>query len=180
MGPMQLCRARRYCHCTICTFDCFTLHTLVSFMYVTVLVLCNKLWHIQLCAFACTVTKHWKHTMQFLPLSIFAWWWPSAESYMRVRMTTLEIWARKLRQSWTRNKVHTLYEWNWSDHNVASCLKDIDASGMQHSEHSNRGNRGQLTQMRNLKWMQTEQPKWPSVVDIATQGEEVNLMAPFS
>ena len=30
MGPMQLCRARRYCHCTICTFDCLTLHTLVS------------------------------------------------------------------------------------------------------------------------------------------------------
>ena len=53
-------------------------------------------------------------------------------------------------------------------------------SGVRHSEHSGRGNGGRLIQMRNLKRMQTERSKQPSAVDIATQGEEVNPMAPSS
>ena len=53
-------------------------------------------------------------------------------------------------------------------------------TGVQCSERSGKGNGGQLTQMKNLERMQTEQSKWPSAIDIATQDKEVNPMAPSS
>ncbi|KAI6004674.1 hypothetical protein EDD15DRAFT_2359402 [Pisolithus albus] len=55
-----------------------------------------------------------------------------------------------------------------------------EPSGTRRSARSGKGNGGQLAQMKMLERIQTEQPKRPSRIDVALQGEQINPMAPSS
>ncbi|KAI5980661.1 hypothetical protein EDD15DRAFT_2381695 [Pisolithus albus] len=55
-----------------------------------------------------------------------------------------------------------------------------EPSGTRRSARSGKGNGGRLAQMKMLERIQTEQLKWPSRIDVALQGEQINPMAPSS
>ena len=64
-------------------------------------------------------------------------------------------------------------------HTVAKAVDE--PAGKRRSGRTGKGSGGRLTQLRTLERIQTEQPvKRPSRADIATQGEEINPMAPSS
>ena len=104
--------------------------------------------------------------------------WPSARSSMKARTMRLKTEQRNL--EWPPQVCVHL---TCTKLLVLSCIRTLavnNETGTRRSEHAGKGNGCQLVQMQQFEQLQMEWSKWQSRIDIVTQGEDINLMAPSS
>ena len=104
--------------------------------------------------------------------------WPSARSSMKARTTRLKTEQRNLERPpqvcvhLTHTKLLVLSR--------IGTLAVNNETGMRRSERAGKGNGGRLAQMQRFERLQMERSKQQSRIDIVTQGEDINPMAPSS